>query len=159
MLQFEFRRIFFGQSCLDESLLFKNDGTPALFCALFNSFLSTGDKNWQIVVFGIKMIIIRTTCCAGWRLDDCDRENCPLLQDPQSIHFSGTIITQYYSKFKLKVLTCHLSSWRLLTFHSWHTCDQISNSSQFTYCTTSPIQHLPDTRTFEVSLITLILLH
>ena len=108
---------------------------------------------------GIKMIILRTSCCAGWRLDDCDRENCPLLQDPQSLHFSGTIITQYYSKFKLKVLTCHLSSWRLLTFHSWHTCDQISNSSQFTNCTTSPIQHLPDTRTFEVSLITFILLH
>ena len=53
------------------------------------------------------MIILRTSCCAGWRLDDCDRENCPLLQEPQSIHFSGTIIMimQYYSKSKLKVLT------------------------------------------------------
>ena len=50
---------------------------------------STGDKNWQIVVFGIKMIILRTSCCAGWRLDFCDRENCPLLKEPQSIHFSG----------------------------------------------------------------------
>ena len=51
------------------------------------------------------MIILRTSCCAGWRLDDCDRENCPLLQEPQSIHFSGTIIMimQYYSKSKLKV--------------------------------------------------------
>ena len=60
------------------------------------------------------MIILRTSCCAGWRLDDCDRENCPLLQDPQSLHFSGTIITQYYSRLKLKVLTCHLSSMEII---------------------------------------------
>ena len=32
------------------------------------------------------MIILRTSCCAGWRLDFCDRENCPLLKEPQSIH-------------------------------------------------------------------------
>ena len=53
------------------------------------------------------MIILRTSCCAGGRLDVCDIENCPLLLARNLNQYTGTIIMimQYCSKFKLKVLT------------------------------------------------------